>query len=183
MLFCRSFLLFMFHVCLYCTVLSSGHLLGKELTSWLSYVWCFYSFCHFPIWCLGASMVLDSINSWSVPPSLLIKLYRLSLLGEIFLQIIKRSHSSCCYAACNWYMYIDIVVFICYHFLVFDEYWVLVENKYVSDRWSETCWTIHLLSKKRLFESSFFKFCNFSFACNDPCIQSCFGWIEFRWIH
>ena len=39
---------------------------GKGLTSWLSYVWCFLAFCHFPIRCPGSGVVLDRIDSWSL---------------------------------------------------------------------------------------------------------------------
>ena len=47
---------------------------GKELISWLSCMWCFLVFCHFPIWCLGSVVVLDCINFWFLPSALL--LYR-----------------------------------------------------------------------------------------------------------
>ena len=35
---------------------------GKGLTSWLSYVWCFVVFHHFPVWCPGSGVVLDCID-------------------------------------------------------------------------------------------------------------------------
>ena len=43
----------------------------KGLTSWLSCVWCFTVFCHFPMWCPGSGVVLDCIDSWSLPSFLL----------------------------------------------------------------------------------------------------------------
>ena len=38
---------------------------GEGLTSWLSCMWCFRVFCHFPIRCPGSGVVLDCINSRS----------------------------------------------------------------------------------------------------------------------
>ena len=32
----------------------------------------FFCFCHFPIWCPRSGVVLDCINSWSLPSSLLL---------------------------------------------------------------------------------------------------------------
>ena len=46
--------------------------IGKGLTSWPSYVLWFLVFCHSPIWCSGSGMVLDWIDSWYLPSSLLI---------------------------------------------------------------------------------------------------------------
>ena len=45
---------------------------GKGLTSWLSCMWCFLVFCHFPIWCPGSGVVFDCIDSLSLPSSLLL---------------------------------------------------------------------------------------------------------------
>ena len=42
---------------------------GKGLTSC---VWCFLVLCHFPMWCPGAGVVLDCIDSRSLPSSLLL---------------------------------------------------------------------------------------------------------------
>ena len=42
--------------------------------SWLSCMWCFLAFCHFPMWCPGSSVVLDCIDSWSLPSYLLLLL-------------------------------------------------------------------------------------------------------------
>ena len=36
---------------------------GKRLSSWLSCLWCFVVFCHFPVCCPGLDVVLDSIDS------------------------------------------------------------------------------------------------------------------------
>ena len=45
---------------------------GKGLTSWLlSCMWCFLVFCHFPIGCQWSGVVLDCIDSWSLPSFLL----------------------------------------------------------------------------------------------------------------
>ena len=41
---------------------------GRGLTSCM---WCFRYFCHFPMWCPGTSVVLDCINSWSLPSYIL----------------------------------------------------------------------------------------------------------------
>ena len=35
----------------------------EGLTSWLSCVWSFVVFCHFPVWCPGLGVVLDCIDS------------------------------------------------------------------------------------------------------------------------
>ena len=44
---------------------------GKGLTSWLSYVWCILVFRDFPMWCSRSGVVLDCIDSLSLPSSLL----------------------------------------------------------------------------------------------------------------
>ena len=49
-------------VCLFLAALWSPA--GKGLTSWLSCMWCFLVFCHFPTWCPGSGVVFDCINSW-----------------------------------------------------------------------------------------------------------------------
>ena len=36
---------------------------GRGLASWLSCVWCFVVFCHFPMWYPGSCVVLDCIDS------------------------------------------------------------------------------------------------------------------------
>ena len=36
---------------------------GKGLTFWLSCVWCFVVFCHFPVWCPGSGVLLHCIDS------------------------------------------------------------------------------------------------------------------------
>ena len=36
---------------------------GKGLTSWLSCMWSFLCFCHFPMWCPGSGVVFDCIDS------------------------------------------------------------------------------------------------------------------------
>ena len=36
---------------------------GRGLASWLSCVWCFVVFRHFPMWCPGSCVVLDCIDS------------------------------------------------------------------------------------------------------------------------
>ena len=67
--------------CLFITAMWSP--VGKGLTSWLSCVWSFLCFCHFPIFCPGSGMVqnvLDCINSWSLPSSLLCTVYRLEIV-------------------------------------------------------------------------------------------------------
>ena len=39
----------------------------KGLTSLLSCMWCFLMFLSLPMWCPGSGVVLDSIDSWSLP--------------------------------------------------------------------------------------------------------------------
>ena len=39
-------------------------------------------FCHFPVWCSGSVMVLDCIDSWSLPPSLLFRIYSVTCICE-----------------------------------------------------------------------------------------------------
>ena len=36
---------------------------GKALTSWLSCMWSFVVFCHFPLWCPVSDVVLDCVDS------------------------------------------------------------------------------------------------------------------------
>ena len=68
-----SVLLLLCHVCLCmlsCLFLATLRLpAGKRLTSYLSCVWCFLVFCHFPIWCPGSAVVLDLFISWYLPYS------------------------------------------------------------------------------------------------------------------
>ena len=45
-----------------------GSPVGKGLTSWLSCVWCFIVICNFPLWCPGSGMVLNCVDSQSLPP-------------------------------------------------------------------------------------------------------------------
>ena len=44
---------------------------GNELISWLLCMWCFHVFCYFPMQCSGSGVVLDCIDSWYLPSSLL----------------------------------------------------------------------------------------------------------------
>ena len=64
------FLCFVFDMlsCLFIAALWSP--VEKKLIFWLSSVWCFIVICRFPIWCLGSGVVLDCIDSWSLPPYL-----------------------------------------------------------------------------------------------------------------
>ena len=58
---------------------------GKGLTFWLSCMWWFLVFFHFPIWCPGLGEVFDYINSGSLASSLLLLLllcFLLSLSNE-----------------------------------------------------------------------------------------------------
>ena len=59
--FCYLCFMFVMLYCLFNVALWSPA--GKELTSWLSCVWCFVVFCHSSIWCPGLGVVLDCINS------------------------------------------------------------------------------------------------------------------------
>ena len=43
----------------------------KELISWVSCMCCFLVFCHFLIQCPESGVILNCIDSWSVPSSLL----------------------------------------------------------------------------------------------------------------
>ena len=74
--FVDRFLLFMFHVCLcymlYCLLLAAlWSPAEKGFTSWISCVWYFLVFCHFPIWFHRSGVVLDFIDSWYLLSSLL----------------------------------------------------------------------------------------------------------------
>ena len=77
--FCGSFLLFMFHVCLYHTVLSGPCSLvitcweSADLLALLSVI--FLVFLSFSRWCLGPDLVLYCIDSWSLPSSLLLNAF------------------------------------------------------------------------------------------------------------
>ena len=53
--------------CLFVVTLWSP--VGEEPTSWLSWMWRCLVFCHFPIRCPGSGVVLDCIDSWSLPSS------------------------------------------------------------------------------------------------------------------
>ena len=59
--FCYLYLLFVMLSYLFNAALRSPA--GKGLTPWLSCVWCFVVFCHFPMWCPGSGEVLDCIDS------------------------------------------------------------------------------------------------------------------------
>ena len=67
------FLLWIFFMCLsllyglVCVIQPCGHLLGIWLTSWLSP----QCICHFPIWYPGSGVVIDCIESRTLPPYLL----------------------------------------------------------------------------------------------------------------
>ena len=76
----RSFFVDLFVICVSCLFLSyclvfllqpCGHILGKgwPLDSFVCDV--FLCFCHFHIWCPGSVMILNSIDSWYFPSSLL----------------------------------------------------------------------------------------------------------------
>ena len=73
--FCGSLLLFMFHVYLCYGVLPCEHLVERchPLSSLVCHV--FLCFCHFPIWCSVSGMVLDCIDFWSLPSSVLLKVH------------------------------------------------------------------------------------------------------------
>ena len=68
--FCGSFLLFVFRVC-QVVLQPCGHPLGNgwPLGSLVCDV--FLCFCHFLMWSTGSGVVLDCIDSWSLPSSLL----------------------------------------------------------------------------------------------------------------
>ena len=65
---CVSFFLI---YCLVCSLQTCGHLLGKgwPLGSLVCDV--FFCFSHFTIWYLGSGVILDCIDSWSLPSSIL----------------------------------------------------------------------------------------------------------------
>ena len=60
--FCDLCFLFVRLSCLFIAALWSPA--GKGLTSWLSCLWCFIVFCHFPMRCSGSDVVLGCIDSW-----------------------------------------------------------------------------------------------------------------------
>ena len=68
--FCGSFV-DLYVLCISCfhlySLLPCGHLLGK---GWPlgSCLWCLIVLCHFPMWYPGSGVVLDCIDSWSLPP-------------------------------------------------------------------------------------------------------------------
>ena len=64
--FCFVFVMFS---CLFIVALWSPA--EKRLTSWLSCMWCFIVFCHFPMRCPGSGVVFNYIDSWSLPSFLL----------------------------------------------------------------------------------------------------------------
>ena len=91
--FCRSFLSFVFRVCLCHTVLSVP--CSHVVTCWertdLLYLLCvmFYlCFSHFPLRCPGSGVILDCIDSWSLSTSLLSKYVQYSeLLKRFFFKL------------------------------------------------------------------------------------------------
>ena len=67
---------FVDHLCYLCIVLVKlSRLLvaslwspaGNGLTTQLSCLWCLLWLCYFPMWCPGSGVVLDCIDSWSLP--------------------------------------------------------------------------------------------------------------------
>ena len=73
--FCYLCFVFVMLSCLFIVALLPPA--GKRLKSWLSCVWCFLCFCHFPMWCPGSGVVLDCMDSRSLPLTfVMIKLYQ-----------------------------------------------------------------------------------------------------------
>ena len=64
--FCYLCFVFVMLSCLFSAALWSPA--GKGMISWLSCVWSFVVFCHFPVWCPASGVVLDCIDSPSLPP-------------------------------------------------------------------------------------------------------------------
>ena len=62
----------MSHVCLYYTVLSVPYSLVITCLGKIDLVCDVFVFCHFPIWCLGSGVVIDCIDSLSLPSPLLL---------------------------------------------------------------------------------------------------------------
>ena len=69
--FCGSFVINVLCLSCFrvCSLIPCGHLLGKgwPLGSFCDVSLCF---CHFPMWYPGSCVVLDCIDSWSLPPFL-----------------------------------------------------------------------------------------------------------------
>ena len=55
-----------------CSLQNCGHLPGKGLTLGSLVFDVFLCFCHFSMWCPVSGVVLDCIDSWSLPSSLLL---------------------------------------------------------------------------------------------------------------
>ena len=93
--FCVSFLLFLFRVILSCQFLAAlWSTPGKGLTSCPSGIWCFLVFCHVPIWSPGSGVVLDFIDSQSLPSfAYVIILFRLILNDPV--NIFFKNVGSC----------------------------------------------------------------------------------------
>ena len=61
--------MFVMLLCLvYAALLSPA---GEGLIFWLLWLLCLFCFCHFPTWCPGSGVVLDCIDSLSLPPFLI----------------------------------------------------------------------------------------------------------------
>ena len=58
-------------------------LLSPTGKGWLSLMWCFIVFFPFPMWCPGSLVVLDCINSWSLPDLTFKTNYRLMQVKSI----------------------------------------------------------------------------------------------------
>ena len=69
--FCYLCFVFVMISCLFIAALWSPA--GRGLTSWLLVCDVFLCFCHFTMWCPGSGVVLDCIDSGSLPSSLLRK--------------------------------------------------------------------------------------------------------------
>ena len=67
--FCYLYFVFVMHSCLFSAALWSPA--GKGLTSCLSCVLSFVVFCHFFVWYPASGVVLDCIDSRSLPPYLM----------------------------------------------------------------------------------------------------------------
>ena len=71
--------------CLDVSLYPCAHLLGKGQTSWLSGVWCFLVFRHFPIWCPVSGVVLDCIGSRS--------LFKINMVRCVFFLYLSQQKS------------------------------------------------------------------------------------------
>ena len=69
--FCYLCFVFVMISCLFIAALWSPA--GRGLTSWLLVCDVFLCFCHFTMWCPGSDVVLDCIDSGSLPSFLLRK--------------------------------------------------------------------------------------------------------------